>query len=46
MCGIFGYYTSKNIKSSVFFKYLKKRGPDDKKFFKKKNLHLVQQGCQ
>lgn len=42
MCGIFGYYTSKNIKSSEFLRYLKKRGPDEKKVLKKKNLHLAQ----
>ena len=46
MCGIFGYYTSKSIKSSDFLRYLKKRGPDDKKVFKKKNLHSAQQDCQ
>ena len=38
MCGIFGYYTSKNIKSSEFLRYLKKRGPDEKKVLKKKKF--------
>lgn len=38
MCGIFGYHSSKNIKSSDLFKYLNKRGPDEKKVFKNKNF--------
>ena len=40
MCGIFGYYTSKNIKSSEFLRYLKKRGPDEKKVLKKKKIYI------
>ena len=38
MCGIFGFYSKKNIFTENFYKHIITRGPDEQRFVKDKNF--------
>ena len=38
MCGIFGFYSKKNISTENFYEHIIARGPDEQRFIKEKNF--------